>query len=217
MMIAINTLPGLDTVRRNWGWYMALGIALGVLGVFAICYSFLTTLVSVVVFGWVLIFSGIVEAIQAFRVRRWGGFFLHLLAAVLEIGVGALVIAKPLAGALGLTVLLAAYLIVGGVFRIIAALSLDFRGAGWLAVSGAISFILGLALAYYTPRAALWFIGLCVGVDLMMHGAAWFAFALMARRLPESELLAEGAWRGMEPEAWRERAGLPVEHAHKGY
>jgi uncharacterized membrane protein HdeD (DUF308 family) len=31
------------------------------------------------------------------------------------------------------------------------------------------------------PDAGLWFLGLCVGIDLVLHGAAWIAFALAVR------------------------------------
>ncbi|MGD1080424.1 MAG: DUF308 domain-containing protein [Candidatus Sulfotelmatobacter sp.] len=47
-----------------------------------------------------LVVSGIVEAIHAFRVWRWGGFFLHLVGGILGVLVGLLIVTNPVAGAL---------------------------------------------------------------------------------------------------------------------
>src|SRR5262245_53541373 len=176
---------GLEAVRRHWFLHLALGALLVFLGVTAIGYAFASTLISVLFFGWLLVASGLLQGIVAFQVQSWSGFFLHLLAGLLEVIVGVLVISSPAQSAVGLTLLLAVYLLLGGLFRTIAALWLGFPGAGWAALGGTISFLLGLALWRHWPISGLWFIGTCVGVDLLMHGAAWIAFALGARRLPE--------------------------------
>jgi len=188
-MIALNpSIGALENIHRKWGWYLALGIALCVLGAFAILYSVTATLASMIVLGWILVFSGIVEAIHSFNVGTWSGRFMHLLAGVLEFVVGALAIAAPVPSAAALTLVLAAYLMVGGMFRCIAALSIRFPGHGWVALSGAIAFALGLAVAWRWPVSGLWFIGLCVGVDLILHGATWISFALAVHRVPLDEI-----------------------------
>lgn len=182
--MAERLLAGLEEVRRHWGWHLALGTLLLVLGLVAIAYAVTTSLVSVLFFGWMLVVSGVVQGILAFRVQHWSGFFLHLLAALLEIIVGVLVISGPTQAAVGLTLLLAAYLLVGGLFRTLTALVVTLPGAGWTVLGGVISFLLGLAIWRQWPFSGLWFIGTCIGVDLVLHGAAWIVFALKARRLP---------------------------------
>lgn len=186
---------GLEEVRRHWGLHLALGILLCLLGVVAIAYAVAASLVSVLFLGWLLVGSGLFQAILVLRVQSWSGFFLHLLAGVLEIVVGVLLVSAPAEAALALTLLLAVYLLVGGLFRAIAALYLGFPGAGWSVVGGLLSFLLGLALWRQWPISGLWFIGACVGVDLLLHGAAWIAFALNARRLPVSPLAPAEAGR----------------------
>jgi uncharacterized membrane protein HdeD (DUF308 family) len=175
---------GLELVRRNWGWYLALGAVLIVLGVVALSCPLTMTLVSVVVFGWLLVFSGIAEGVMAFQMRDWGGVLLHLLGGVLEVVVGLLVLKAPLEAAVFLTLLFAVYLLVGGLFRLVFALTHRFPGSGLIAVSGAVSALLGLMVALEWPSSAVWFIGLCVGIDLVFQGASWVSFALAARRLP---------------------------------
>ncbi len=176
----------LDMARRNWGWDLVLGILLIVLGTVAIGHPYLMTIAAVLVFGWLLLISGVAQCVVAFQMRAWGGFFLHLLEGILEAVVGVLLIALPGKGALIMTLLLAAYLLVGGLFRLFAAIALRFPGSGWVALGGVISAVLGVMLAAEWPSSAVWFIGMCVGIDLIFHGSAWIAFALAVRKLPTS-------------------------------
>src|SRR5207302_11244625 len=71
---------GAEELKRSWVWFLALGIVLVLLGLIALSWSVLTTLVSVVVFGWLLLLGGVLSVVHAFLRRRWGGFFLELFA-----------------------------------------------------------------------------------------------------------------------------------------
>ena len=84
--LPLGLLPaGLSELRRNWGWLLALGICLIILGIIALVDSVAVTVISMVLFGWILLIAGIIEAVQAFRHRRSGHLFLHMLNAVLYI------------------------------------------------------------------------------------------------------------------------------------
>ena len=54
-------LTGSDELRRYWGWYLALGIVLIVLGTIAIGSTFVMTIASVFFFGWLLIIGGVMD------------------------------------------------------------------------------------------------------------------------------------------------------------
>jgi uncharacterized membrane protein HdeD (DUF308 family) len=172
-----------ETLSHKWGWLVALGIVLIVLGVFVLGHAVLATLVSTLVIGWLLIIGGVVEAVHSFQVRTWGGFLLELLLAVLYFVAGVIIVSAPAGSALALTLVIAAYLLVGGIFRVVAAFSLRFRGSGWLAFSGVVAFILGLAVWQNWPATGLWFIGLCVGIELIVQGVSWVALGLTAHSL----------------------------------
>jgi uncharacterized membrane protein HdeD (DUF308 family) len=178
-------LVGLDEIRGRWGWYLIFGIVLLALGVMAIGQAFATSIASMSILGWLVILSGLVQGLLAFRVRNWSGFFLHLMGGVLEIIVGLLIVAAPVSAALAVTLLLAVYLLVGGMFRMIAVLLLRFPGSGWGVFGGLISFLLGLALWQQWPASGLLFVGTCVGIALLLHGSSWIAFALSLRKLPK--------------------------------
>ncbi|MGH9353055.1 MAG: HdeD family acid-resistance protein [Terriglobia bacterium] len=181
----LSILPtGLRELRRNWGWLLALGIALIVLGVIALIDSVAVTVISMFLFGWVLLIAGIIEAVQAFRHRRGGHLFLHVLNAVLSIVVGLLLLRHPLAGAIVFTLLLAVYFTVAAIFRIIAALAMRVPRWGWALANGIVTLILGILVWSQWPVSGLWIIGLFIGIDLIITGWSQVMLASVARRLP---------------------------------
>jgi len=166
---------------QHWGWYLAFGIGLILLGVAAIARSVAATVVSMVFFGWLLAMASGIEIIQALIVGRWAGFFLHLLAAILFGVVGFLFIARPLAGAEVVTVLMASFFLVGGLFQVLGTVLTFLPGYGWHILDGAISMILGVLVLRQWPASGLWVIGLFVGINLIFYGVAWTALALSLR------------------------------------
>ena len=95
-------------------------------GTIALFIAPAATIGTALVAGWLLVFSGIIEMVHAFRVRLWGRLFLHLIGGVLGLLVGLLVVTHPLAGAVAWTLLFASFLSVVGLFRMIAAIRLKF-------------------------------------------------------------------------------------------
>jgi uncharacterized membrane protein HdeD (DUF308 family) len=189
-------LIGIDEVRRNWGWFLVLGISLIVLGTFAISWSLLATIASVLLFGWLLVVSGVMEVVSSFWARRWTGFFLHLLAGVLDVVVGLLVVTHPAAAAAALTLLLAAFFMVSGIYRIVMAVALRFPNWGWALLGGVVTVLLGAMLWAEWPETAFWFIGLCVGIEMLFRGWSWVMFALTVRSLPKLPTVEEPALIG---------------------
>jgi uncharacterized membrane protein HdeD (DUF308 family) len=75
-------------LRHKWGWFLALGIVMIIFGMIALAIMPAATIGTVLILGWLMIFSGVVEAIHGFQVRSWGGFFLHLLGGILGVLIG---------------------------------------------------------------------------------------------------------------------------------
>jgi len=168
-------------VAQNWGWFLAFGIGLLVLGVAAVARSSAATVASMLFFGWLLILACVIEIAQAIMVGHWAGFFQHLLAAILFGVAGFIMVIRPLQSAEVLTVFMAAFFLVGGLFEIIAAASLAAPGWGWQVADGVVSVVLGLLVIAQWPVSGLWAIGLFIGIDLILYGCAWIAFALALR------------------------------------
>lgn len=187
---------GWHEYRRNWGWLLALGVISIILGLIALTDSVAVTVVSMLVFGWVLLIAGIVEAVQAFRHRHAGHLFLHSLNAVLAFVVGLILLRHPLAGALVMTLLLAAYFTVAGIFRIVDALKLRLPRWGWALANGIITLIFGILVWAQWPVSGLWIIGLFIGIDLIITGWTQVMLALALRGLPSAAPTAASAAAG---------------------
>src|SRR5437764_13089559 len=115
-----------------------------------------------------MIFSGIVEAFHGFQVRSWGGFFLHLLGGIVGVLIGLLVVTHPVAGALAWTLLFASFFTAIGLFRLIPTPRLTSPNWGWAAFDAAVTRSLGILLWAVCPWSAFWFLGLSIGVALLL-------------------------------------------------
>jgi uncharacterized membrane protein HdeD (DUF308 family) len=175
-------------LRDYWRWFLALGIVMVVLGTIAIGWSCLATITVAAtwLFGFLLLASGIGEIIHSFWVGRWSGMLLHLLVGVLYTLVGFMIIDQPETAAVQLTLLIAIFLMVGGIFRIVFAVSEQFTGWGWVLLNGAVTFLLGLMIYKQWPSSSLWVIGLFIGIDLIFNGWAWIMLSWGLRRAPAS-------------------------------
>ena len=168
---------GLEQVRKSWGWFLVLGILLTLLGAMCVVKAQTATTFSILALGWVLAISGVFWLVGAFQALNWHGFFLYLLNALIRGVTGYLLIRHPDAGAAGITMLLAALFIVGGLFRAAGASVIQFPRWGWMVFSGVVSFGLGVFLLTTWPTASTFFIGIAIGVDLIFDGAALIGFA----------------------------------------
>jgi uncharacterized membrane protein HdeD (DUF308 family) len=168
---------------QHWGWFLALGIVLVVLGIAAIARSVASTVVSMVFFGWLLLFAGMIEFVNAFMVGRWAGFFLHLLIAILFGITGILMLIRPVISAEAVTFLMSLFFLIGGLYQLISVMLTHLPGWGWQALNGVVSAILGFLLLAQWPISGLYAIGLFVGIDLILYGWAWIALALDLRKL----------------------------------
>jgi uncharacterized membrane protein HdeD (DUF308 family) len=184
MNVVGDIRSGLATAHKDWGWFMALGISLIVLGVLAIIYESQATYASITALGIIIVIAGIVQIVALFQSRNAGHIILYLLFGALELFVGFSLIRYPLAGTLTVTLVLAVYLIFVGIFRFVYALWAQFPQYGWAAFSGVVSFILGVLLWMQWPYSALWFIGFAVGLSFIFAGIAWAGFSLKLKALP---------------------------------
>ncbi len=183
---ALDLGHGLSALRGNWLWFVLLGIALVVLGTVALGAVVIASLAVALVIGMLLVVGGVGETLGAFWCRGWSGFFLHLLSGVLSIIVGVMFLRAPVDALAALTLLVACFLMVGGVFKIIATLSFRFAAWGWPLVSGIIDLVLGVMIWHEWPASALGVIGLFVGISMIFRGFNWIALGVALRSLPRA-------------------------------
>jgi uncharacterized membrane protein HdeD (DUF308 family) len=170
-------------IVQHWGWFLAFGICVAVLGIAAVVRSVAATVVSMLFFGWLLVLASGIEIAHAVMVGHWAGFFEHLLAAILFGVAGLLMVTRPVISAEVTTVFMAMFFLIGGLFQIVGSVALALPGWGWQVADGLITLVLGLLVLAEWPASGLWVIGLFIGIDLIFYGAAWIALALGLRTM----------------------------------
>ena len=182
---------GIAELDRKWGWYFALGALLVLLGSAASAMAVATTMLSVVTLGWILLVAGVGLIGLSFLTGHWSGFLLTLAAGALHIIAGFTLLSYPMSGAVAITLLIGTIWLAAGIYRAIASIVMRFPYWGWSLISGIVSTIVGGMLVRNWQSASLWFVGLYIGVDLIVHGLAWITFSLkvhdLARELGISE------------------------------
>lgn len=171
-------------VRRHWRLFLAEGIALVVLGLLAIMAPAIASVAATVLFGWILLVSGIAGLITTLRGRQVPGFAWSLISALVGIVAGLLLLGFPTQGTLSLTAVLIVFLWMEGVITIMYALEHRAAPSGrwhWMLASGILDLVLGLLILAGLPATALWALGLIVGINLLFGGWALILMALHAR------------------------------------
>jgi uncharacterized membrane protein HdeD (DUF308 family) len=171
-------------IQRHWGLFLLEGIVLIILGSLAILVPAVASLAATIVFGWILLFSGLVGLFSTLRAQGAPGFGWSLFSAITGIVAGAVLLWMPVQGTLSLTGVLIAFLNVEGVVSILYAFE-HRKGSsgrwGWMLASGVVDVVLGLILFAGLPGTAAWALGLLVGINMLFGGWALVWMALHAR------------------------------------
>ncbi|MCL5874960.1 MAG: HdeD family acid-resistance protein [Candidatus Dependentiae bacterium] len=176
----------LRQLKENREWYLMLGISLVVIGGLAIVFSVASTLFSVMYLGLILFIFGFIEGFKAFKINRWGSFFLHLFLGALYVIAGLFIVAYPALNAVTLTLMLAIFLVISGIFKIIFSLMSDIPHKSWLLFNGILTLILGILIWMQWPVSGLWVIGTLIGIDAMITGWTWIILAMKIKELPNN-------------------------------
>jgi uncharacterized membrane protein HdeD (DUF308 family) len=114
-----------DTMRSDppatgagWGWIIAYGVLSTLFGLAALLWPFPATLAATLVIGVAFVSSGVFALIAGFRGTGAESRGYSILLGVLSIIAGAVMVARPLTGAISLTIVVAAWLLVRGVAEI---------------------------------------------------------------------------------------------------
>jgi uncharacterized membrane protein HdeD (DUF308 family) len=170
-------------LRAKSGWIVALGIVYMIAGLVALGSVVTATVATVFVVGIMMLIAGVAEVINAFQIKTWGRFLLWLLLGALYIIAGFLTFENPLLAAAVLTLLLGVSLVASGIMRFLLAFSMKETTPWiWVALSGVITFVLGLVILAHWPVASLYVLGIFLGVDLVIAGAGWIGIGLGLKR-----------------------------------
>ena len=178
-----------EALGAHWRLFLFQGVVMIVLGVIAIIAPVAATLAVNIFIGWLLVISGVVGLVALFSAKDIPAFLWNLVTAALSLAVGGLLVWKPIAGALTLTIVLTAFFIAEGVFQIITSIAYRDIMAGswvWMLVSGISDLVLALIIIVGWPFTAVWALGLLVGVNLITSGWAVVMAAFAGRSVSKS-------------------------------
>ena len=176
-----------EAVRKHSTWFLIYGIVLIALGAFAIAAPNIATLAVELTVGWSLLLGGAFGLFAAMPAGKSApGFWWNLLTSIVCILAGLVLLTRPMAGVVTLTIILTAYLLAGGIVRIMLAFGYrnEIPGAWmWVLLSGIVDIALALIIMSGMPGTAAWVLGLLVGINLLMMGVAIVMAALAARKM----------------------------------
>lgn len=178
-----GNFSGIDDLKKNSGWLIALGIVLLLLGILALSSPLVAGIAVELLVGSFLLIGGMVQAAFALSVKSWGARLLSLSSGILSILCGGLIIAHPLLGLNFLTLLLAAFFVVEGFSKMVSSFQLrPAKGWGWALFSGLVGVLLGVMIWTQWPLSGAWAIGTLVGINILFSGSSMMAMGLAARR-----------------------------------
>ena len=173
-----------ETVKRYSLWYLVEGVLLVVAGVLAILYPVVSSEAVIILLGWLLILSGLVQGLSLIGARHVPHFWLQLISVILAVVVGFLFLRDPGQGMATISLLLVVFFMVEGMSKVVFALTIrPFPNWGWVLASGLVGIALSLVLLGSLPVTAAWLVGFLLGINLISVGAA---IAYLAWRVRQS-------------------------------
>ena len=170
---------------RHWWLLLVVGIALLAVGILVFIYPARSYLDLSVLFGWLILFSGVMEVVLAARSRHFvTGRGWMLAGGIIEIILGAILIFNVALSAVTLPIFLGFWLLMRS-FSTIGLASdmhvLGIRGSGWTVLTGVLLLICSLwmllqPLAFGTTAVVVW-----VGLSLLFAGISTVSLSLQLR------------------------------------
>jgi uncharacterized membrane protein HdeD (DUF308 family) len=171
-----------ESVRKNAWLFIIQGVLMTVVGIAAIAYPLMTSVAVVVFLGWMLIVVGVVQGISLITAREAPHFWLQLVSVALGCIIGAMMVSRPEAGLLALTLLIIVFFMVEGISKIVLALTVrPLSNWGWVLASGLLGVVLSFYLWASMPLTATWLLGLLLGINLITEGVSLVVLAWRAR------------------------------------
>lgn len=181
----------MNQLAYNW-WTVALrGVLSIVVGLLAFFFPDITLAVVIILFGVFALLEGVFLIVSGVRSRReHGRWWTLILQGIISIGAGILAFLAPLATAIALLYLIAAWAIVSGIIEVVVAIRLrkEMEGEWVLILDGIITVLFGLALVLVPGAGLLFLIWMIGGFKL----ASGILLLILAYRLRKAEKEAPG-------------------------
>ncbi|MEE4121349.1 MAG: DUF308 domain-containing protein, partial [Paracoccaceae bacterium] len=128
---------GKAAAQNRW-LLVALGAITIIAGVVALAMPLLASITATLLLGWVLIVSGAVGLVSAFRRTKKRQIAAAFALALVAIVAGVLTLVSPAAGMLALTTIIIGYFAAVGIVRLYYGVQSMGDGGGWMVAVGAL-------------------------------------------------------------------------------
>lgn len=168
-----------NAVGKNRSLFGIIAILLGLL---AMLMPGLTGISVIFFIGVIVLAGGITRIIWAFKAGSPGKGVLIFAIGVLTLLCGIALLVNPLLGSGILTILLAVYFVLDGIFEVIAGVQLrPASGWGWMLTGGIVSILLGVIIWRQFPLSGAWAIGILLGIKLFFVGLIMITSGLVVQ------------------------------------
>ena len=158
------------STRGNMLW----GFLLVILGLFAMMTPAISGIATTFMLAALLLISGLAMVIYSFSSESFGKGVLRFLFGGITVLAALWMSVNPGMALASLTLFLAIYFVVDGIFSIVAGMGLA-EGKGWIIFNGIVSVLLGVMIWRNWPVSGLWAVGILLGVKMVVGGMAMMA------------------------------------------
>lgn len=188
----MNTQTEITKIERliNPEWFMLRGIAMLISGGILLIFSILVPNVEMLGMqaSWLLfcsmllLIAGILRAIDAYTSDRVALKVMNMQSSIIDLVCGFIILINLGATALTLSLIVAAYLIIQGLFRLGFIYLSEIPNPYSAKVGGGISVLLGIMVCFQWPFNGLWFLSFALSAEIANRGWALIFYAKSVRK-----------------------------------
>ena len=169
--------------KQIWWMILLTGIAGTILGLIALFWPAMTLVTLVYIVAVVVVVGGAVMLFEAIsRINKDRLWWLALVLALLNIGVGVYLLRNPLIAAAVFVVILAIVILGRSIFDLVVASYMDEKEGRWLWVlTGVLGIIAAVAIVFYPVQSSLAFTWV-LGIYALVHGVTTVGFAVQIHK-----------------------------------
>ena len=161
----------LDGIKKNARLAVIIGIIMLICGFLAIGSPLAAGLSVTIFVGAMLIVGGISQCFLAFQAGAFGKGLLIFVVGALTAVAGFYLFNQPLAGLASITIFLAVYFVVTGIFELVSAFQIrPAEGWGLMLFNGIVTLVLGIMIWRQFPLSGAWAVGVLFGIKLVLSG-----------------------------------------------
>ena len=172
-------------IHEHWRLFLFEGALFILLGLAAILVPQFFSVVVVIFLGWLIVVGGIFQLVRAFYFKNMPGFWSWLVLGALQLIVGYMLIANPIAGVMTITMMMTLFFALEGVIKIYLAFS--FRPLPqWqmILVSGITSLVFAIFILAFWSETVPWLLGLFMGINMIFLGYSLAKMSVLHKDSP---------------------------------